>query len=1130
MAHSATPRFPFLLCLAIFMTASCGGPGGDSSDDPMAMKLKGRIVAPAVVVGATVEFYGLVGDERRPLGATPANPSGAFETEVSGLLAGQPLLICAAGQGKTKDSWTGKPMSMPEGQPLCAVFVVNDALADDLLILDPWSTLAFSLAEGYRTHGSKHGVSSGAWSIVIPKATGRLAAHLSVETPPDIGFTDPVDPALETLWIPSARMASGLSAAALARMASGWPVEAGQPPLTMPELLQALIADARDGLFDGLTPDQNGEISEVKLGTGNLTANTLRLDLAAAIHDIVTQTETTFAEDVDAVAAFNAAGGWYQQISMAQSALFPAAAPTLFDPIPPAIELGGEFPAKDALVGSADLLSFKIKATDPHGVDELWLDLPAAYDELKGSPVADGTEFALNLDFDPTAETGPVFFRILARDDAGNQTTVDRTFRVSLDSPTIHEVLPPSGECLPVAPEELLVHATHPDDLEVTVTLNTELGEVNCAAISDGHYQCPIDLEDGAEVIVLATDPLGRADEAIWTLCVDTLDPTATFDPPDDSWYGPGNASVHVTLNDEHKVTILALTVDGEDAEPDLKHMELTIDLPLAPESEEVDVELTLEDVAGHQATASATYKFDGAPPDILTPELGIVTNSFDYVVHKFRVLDPASGIASVKIISGEGIWSLNTDGVWYELVGTVVPLPGFPPSVTVEAEDMVGNKGAKVFVIFLDSSVPVIKQSPTFVTDDALENPVYDADNGTVTYAPDGAPTVSLNSATCVEKCPPFAKFAPLLFGDSVALGLEQAVPSFAFTISDPCPTGAIKSTLTVEAAWHADETLLHEVAPLQADCLGDTVTIPLLLPLTDAGIGKFPNDMVPDRLHIAVTDLGGQVATHDVLIDIQVLPPPLFLLDDAEEGPEDPIDLFLAPVKPALHDALKGGAYFRRRLVNPTVVPATLTVESLPLESLLIAHARVYVQADEAVGTSCPMGNCRILGGPGNGECEEPLSYAIDTWYADADQQVRLRHVPTEGYPAFLLPGNSIVLGANEWSYLDVVTGAVEAAIALDKPVTVALENGAGHKVHLVTPEVWGAACTWSAGLPPDVAHYDLPDIVTSYALKIEAAAAIGFVVAAEGLDETASWEAPVTSLTKTYAPLFPLPLDAW
>lgn len=1131
MTRMMTRYASSMLFLLLLLTSSCSDDRKKSGDIPLTLHLKGRVNAPANVVGSTIEFYSVGEDQRRLVTSVIANPSGAFEAAIDGLLQSEPLLVCTGGAGKATDSWTGKSFSIPESQPLCAIFNVSDALDEELLVIDPWSTLAFGLAEGYRSFGSKRGIANTAWTSVIPKAAERLATHLSAETPPSIGVTDPADPAVETLWAPSARMASGVGAAALARMANGWPVEPGRVALTMPELLYALVADARDGLFDGLTVDEVGNPVEVELGASVLSSQTLRHDLASAIHDLVTQTETTFADGVDAVAAFNAVDGWYQQLSMARGALFPDDSTILFDPVPPAIELGPQLPGEDDLLVSADVLNLQITASDPHGVEALWVSSPDDFSDLTGQPVGDNKTFSLALDFDPVGFAGKkVFFRIHARDISGNEDSVDRTFRVSLASPIIEEVQPLSEVCLETPPEELLVLASHPDGLEITVALEFLGGKTHCTAKSDGFHHCPVTLVDGTEVTIIASDLLGRTDEVSWTLCVDALPPIITFDPPGGGWYGPDDPMVAVTVEDEHEVEVLSLTVNEVEIEAIAKSGVTVVELPTFEGTEEAIVEVSAADIAAHLTSASATYLFDSSPPDIQASELGIITNSFDLIEYKFRVLDAESGVASVQIIGGQGIWSMDVEGSWYVLVGTVVPQPGVPASVTVEAEDMVGNKSSRVLVVFLDSSTPTIVQAPSFVTDDATVSPVYDALSGEVDYLPEGAALVSLNKNSCADICPPFSKYAPLLFGDSVPDELSQAVPSLSFTISDPCPTGAIKATLTVEANWYAGDELLHAAPAVEADCLGDNVTIPLLLPLSDDGIGELPGSLVPDRLRLEVTDLGGQVASREVFLEMTVLPPPLFLLDDAADQPEDPIDLFLTPAAPALHQALEGGTYFRRMLLNPTTVSATVTVESLPLESLLISHARIYVQADGPQGTACAIGKCRHLGGPGDGECTAPQSSAVDTWYANSSQQVRLRHVPTEGEPALVLAGNSFAVGADTWCYLDVMTGVPEQPLLLEEAVTVALENGDGQHVHLVSTDVWDVACTWNAGFPPEVSYYEAPDIVTGYALQIKAAATLAFKVAMVGASGDSQWVAPVESLIKSYTPPFVLPLAPW
>jgi hypothetical protein len=1134
------PRTGILDCLLLVaLGVICAGCGGHQTDGPgpldgqLVLQLKGRVAFPSALTGGAVSVAAVAeSGERFPIATVQLSPSGAFSLTLDGYNPDYLLLMCSSGEGHYKDAWTGESVPLDPESPLCMATPATAGLNAQTVVLDPWSTLAFALAQAYHTHPEQFGISGTDWTSALALARERLGQHLYPDAPLDIGFTDPADPALETLYFPAPRAASGLAGAALATLAAQWPVPDGGPRPTLQGLLGALVSDIDDGRFDGVQGPGEQAVPVLLAGQA-LSPQLLRYQLAAAIHAQVTSGGVSFLDDWDPLPEFGARHGWYQRLSQATGPLFGPDAGPLFDPIGPTIAPLAGFPAEGGLITAATPLKLVVEATDPHGIAGLSVVAPPTYAGLVGELQSGGDRAILELPFDPEDVTSPEqHFRFAAQDQAGNETLFDVTFVVALGAPVIDQLIPPAGTCLEEAPAELLVFAGHEDFLDIQVQLLTDDATVSCESQVDGYYHCPASFFDGFQGTVRVTDPYGRETSEPWSICIDNAPPEVLFDPPDGSWYGPGWSPITVTMEDEHQVSLVAVTVNGMAAEVTPTKTTFALSLPEPPQDALALVEVTVKDIADHVTTGSAGYPYDDVPPVIEVPLLGIITGSFDYIHHAFKVTDDGSGLAKVKLIGGEGLWNLEFDEDTYILVGTVDPQPGVPPHVVVEAEDMVGNVTSEVFHVYLDTSTPSVTQLTSLVTDDHTVVPTYDEASGSVDYTGGEAMAVSFNATTCADGCPALGKYAPLLFDDGQLDGESPGVVRFKFVLSDPCPTGAIKPTLWVQPEWYTGEQLVHVPPPFPANCGGNvTVTIPLLLPLSDQDEGLFPDGLLPDRLVVTVADLGGQAAVADVAFQLEVLPPPLFVMDTPETLPNDMLTELLDSKQPKLHVvANDGGTYQRSVLVNPTSVPINLTLDALPSEFILISHTPVYVQPDDPWDAACGAGQCQYVGMAEEDQCTDPISFAADTLYAKTNQTARLRQV-VDGVGTFLNLNNGFELAPGEERNLDLMTGALETDLVLDQTKTFALADDSGIKLHLATPEIAQAACRWSdAPIPSSMTSYDVPDVVTGYSVKLVNGNVSLSTSLTDVQGETGILSLPVPLQAFSYQPWKPLPTSPW
>ncbi len=1091
------------IAVAFLVGCSGGGSGGEDGDGG-ALKLQGRAVMPAPVIGALVQVYRLDGEAPALVGLAETDSNGSFELSLPGVTEGMPLQVRVGGPlAQYEDLCTSDNHFFVGDQHLAAGLVASQGMGDELVIVDPFSTLAFAIAGAYRARGAALGISNTAWTEVIPLAAERVASHLAPDGAPDLRFTDPLLPDKALLPWPSGRSALGLALGALSCMAAS--IHDGKKAVTAADLVAGLGEDAEDGWLDGFTPSpDDGNAQAVVVRGAALSANTLRYDLAAALHEVVTEHGVQFKERADPVAELGRAGGLYEHLSLDDGPLFGDAAGKLFDPLPPVIELGPEGPEEDFLVTSTALFDLAATATDDHELASLQVTEPAALAGLAAEVAAGQKSATLSFSIDPASVDLPVVaYRFEAVDASGNSHAVERRLRFSALPPVLEEIVPGPGHCTATPAAELLVFAQHPQGAALTVTLLADGELSDCSLEEDGYHHCPGGHPDGTEVEVRVVDEGAHEVTEHWVVCVDDAPPEVAFSPPSGSWYGPADPVVEVTVEDAHGWALIALTLNDEGVVPLPEESPFEVLLPTEDGVEVALLGVVVEDDAGLSTAATAELLFDGEGPQF-PGSSAIVTASFADVHHCFEVMDEGSGIAEVTLGDAWGEWTLEAAdvGEWCLDGSTTEVNPGMPPNVSVTATDQVGNAKTQVFTVYLDETPPAVKQATTFVVDDRFYKPTYDAEAEVVVYDGDGAPKVSLNPTTCAATCPTFGTFVSRLAVESLDEVEALGTPLFKIQVDDACPAGAVAPTLLAHPRWYAGEELVYEGTEVAMSCGGSSASLPLVLPFADVGSAALEAVGDIDRLQVEVVDLAGHATLLDIHFDMQVLPPPLFIFPETETLPEDTLDLLLDGSNPALDVTVSmGGVHVRHRLVNPTPVSAEVTVGTLPQESLLINHSRVYGALLPAAGGACTIGQCRyqVEGGPA-ASCEPAKTFFADTWYSKTDLVSRLRRVDENGDWSILLKSQVIELGPSEWVYVDVLTAMVGMTpFPIEPAVEVVLGDGETVLAHLAHPDLWEAACTWEAGFPPTVTTYSVPDLITGASYKLKEGALLIFSVGA-------------------------------
>ncbi len=299
---------------------------------------------------------------------------------------------------------------------------------------------------------------------------------------------------------------------------------------------------------------------------------------------------------------------------------------------------------------------------------------------LNGVPFVSGTA---------VASEGLFLLSIQAVDAAGNQSSLDRHFRIDTSKPMLSGIQPADGTVTNQAGQTL----TGQCDDAVTVTVNGAPAQV----VSGSFTFAGLMLAEGENTLALtATDAAGNSQTASHRLVLDTQPPVLTLsEPAEGATIRPSTVHVVGTATDPH---LEAVALNGVPAA--LSGGAFQADVPLPNEGSNA-IQVVARDRAGNQATVVRTVERDATPPDLVvsTPGPGSVLASSTVQV---------SGTATDPHLLGV---TVNQTPV--QLAGnafsTDLSLPEGPHTIVVEATDTLGLSSRVERSIRVDLTAPTV-------------------------------------------------------------------------------------------------------------------------------------------------------------------------------------------------------------------------------------------------------------------------------------------------------------------------------------------------------------------------------------------------------------------------------------
>ncbi len=1064
--------------------------------------LKGAVLLPTPMSGAQLDVFRVdsQGHETR-VGGGLSGDQGAFSIDLAGIRTGDLLLVRASGAEATwHDVGWDSERHLGDGYSLEAAFLFAPEGQDEVLVLDPFSSLVVGLAKAYSRDPASAGLTSGTWESVLPVAADRLGQHLLSGAPPEVGRTVPELPSKDHSGPVSGKTALALAQVGLSRLVHGW---CPQSDTGLQELTAALVADATDGVLDGsgLLPDKNTPGPLFVCGEP-LSVDTLRHDLAEAVHSWV-----AFEEAVVLAAELGRRSGMYDSLALDDGPLFSGLPGSLFDPLKPEFHLSPDSPADDTLLCSKAVL--KVNVIDDHalaGVVRVAPDPGSFPDEVVLDAVA-GTA-TITVEVNPDEALEPAYpkahFIYRATDSSGNSTEFDIHYRFDRDAPVIKSVAPAPSECLPEVPEAFLVEVTdEPEESVDAVVLRIGGTEQVCSALEAGKWSCAVGgLPDGSQVALEVIDSCGNQASIQADACLDGEPPTVEFMPPEGGWYSPASPNGQVQVSDGKGIS--SVLVSGPLGELTCD-AECTLDVPLPTDgTKPVTVEVVAVDVAGRETVASVHWQMDGTGPLLSVSGSQTVLKPAEVVSLLVTASDADSGVAGVAVQGGGADWTLaQTSGDTYLATGKFEAIPdeGFVTLVLL-AQDAVGNEASLNFGIWFDSTPPTITLLETVFQDESGAKATYNPQSGDVKYDLAGTPSVTFNPLTCATVCPEFSRLAsrlPLSEGDDLE---EENVPRWSLLVDDPCPPDGIDFQTTLVTRYYRDEALLKEVSyePMFCGAWPTFAFIGLqLFSDTPPAEFTFEEGLVPNRLVIEAIDLAGNTSQQELKFVMHVLPPPLFLVDvPPQEWPPDTLSGACAPFTTNLHTLEESpGLLTVKKLVNPTQVAALASIEQIPTEKVEMLSSRVYLPQEGVCTGACPTGQCKVQAPPpSNPACGEAPEFLPESWWGGTIFASLHASPAFEGTPNPLPEGFEMALPAGEEIVLEVRTRYGDEGLDLPEPAEVTSPAGKKEPAYVLSDADWLASCTWNAGLPPKPTCYTMPELLVGFSSS-PAMAAIGLAV---------------------------------
>jgi hypothetical protein len=1135
-------QYHLLLLLTALATfaGSCDSDRKSPSHNATPVTVAGRVAMPGPVRNATIEVYRLKGTSEILLGTAFTEENGHYSLSVTGLAEGTPFVIKVRGEAaRYTDFATGDPHQLKSAQ-LAAGFVWNEGFSETLLIIDPFSTLAYSLARAYYINGAGLGLTDTSWNKVLVLAPSRLADHLDMSSPPDLGFTDPVVITDEPVPWPSSRTVLSLGLAGLSHLAATWGRSPGE--ITVPVLVNALSQDLADGLLDGMEPGIPDALpSPIELGGKPVTGQTTRYDLAQAIHTEVWNRDLMDRNDALLAWLLGAKDGMYESISLDHGPLYSVSEPPeLFDPLAPLITWVNPIASGIKIVCDEKPLPIKVEAFDEHELADLQMTSPKSMQNAT-SIQSQNKPYGLILtaEWNPSAPPSTkTIFIVEATDASGNVTFSEISLITDCSAPAPPVISPSLDHCFESAPSQFLVSCV--DDVEVaSVTVTAADLQTDCSSDNPtGTWACP-NLSEGDETIVFAaTDHCGRTTELSTNYCLDNSPPKIQLEPPTGAWYGPESNVIKVIITDEDQPSTVIATVNSEVVQITENGGHLTLLLPISIPSGIANLAVEATDPLGHTGTLQAVYHLDESGPSLQTLKEVNVYPSADFIEFSITAADDKSGLDTVIADADTGTWQVKPgEGSTLVVTGSSTEFAGPIVQVEVTAWDLAGNQTTLVIPCYIDKIPPEIGQSLASVVDERFVTPVWNTETDQFDYPLDGAPIVKLNQESCLEGCPAFGKYANRLILAENGDPAPENLAYLGFIVNEPCPDEGVISMVTPTVVFAREGQVLSEVELPAIQCGLKFPGVPIAFPFfsSDELITEdsFTEERIPDTVTVTVTDEAGNSHEIQIQIELVVLPPPLIVepMSDAEL-PTDLLSVLLDSQQPAL-DALleQGGVHHRMALTNPTAVYAEFTLAEIPTESVLWTRARIYVEGSFPDNEVCTFGFCSYDWGSGFSQiCEEPQSYGAETAFAAKERATRIRWSNPEApdSPELLKPDSSLLLGPEETIWLDVLSRDDETMLLAKPATSVTPSTGGPQQVQLLDLPSGAAQCSRDAFPTIEIDHYELPMIISGLTTVIDAESTLSGEVSLPGGTENTLLILAVPNVLYSYSPPFKLDFE--
>lgn len=1102
------------LTLLSALAGACSGKDTTSEDQASesSLELAGRVLLPRPVNGATV--FAVDPDEPEVILAQgTTDQDGAFTLEVPGDNTAQVLQIVVAGPGEYVELASGATVQLPDETLLSALVEPSELRQDQVIIIDPFSSLAACLAHAWHDQGKSTLVLDPSWPGVTSQANSRFSTHLArPEGAPAIPFVVPFDPSTATTPWPSANSVLGLASASLSWVAVHGETDDAAAPTV--HLVAQLCQDLEDGMFDG---------------------EQTRYLLAQAAHEFLASPKNKSGILGQTVAQ---AGEFYEDVSTHDQAPW-GKNPALFDPYPPEVWFK-KAPAELATV--CDPFEILVEATDNQKIDSLMLFSTTINQRHMAQTAGNTGTATLQLTLDPAQldVTGQVQFTASATDPAKNSATAQRNIIADGFSPQFVTMTPDLGACISIPPQKVQVvfqDKDGTDGMQVTFQIHGQV--TTCQPAGIALWECSPDLASGGDFEVLAQDPCGRTASFKGTLCIDDTPPQIQFSTPDGAFYNTESAQVTVSASDSSEITQFSVQLNDEVVCEGRALNSCPVQLPLPEDPADVLppalVVAYARDEAGNNIELSAAFQADVVPPDISTALTGTpIFPGLEEVAVLITASDGQSPEVEVQALSPQGAFSVQQqDDNLYTALPSGAQLPDNNLiQVTVLATDLAGNTTQEELTVWVDDTDPLVWQEPRSFLNEA--DALVTLDQGTLKpiYSLEGAELILLTQASCEQTCPSFTKLASRLEWESQQDEKDNNLPVFSFGFSDNCPPPEITAapSLTLRAAFYNQDELLKEETWMVDGCGPELKDIPFALPFftpEEPQQDIFSDAAVPDRLELSATDLSGRTTTRSMTLDVNIKSPPLFSLPpQAGDAPDDPVASFIPPATLALHDlAEQGGVLSRVLLVNPYPIPIQAHVTHVPRENVMVQARQSYVQFPDPPSACGTPGTCAYKKGNAPWtDCDTPEVFSVEDILVAESLPTVLRLASADGQQVqFSHEGDSLVVEPQQTVYLDVMTDYATVGLSLPQPQELEVSNGL-YSAYDLSTQSSEAVCTFDMNPGTLVASYNLPLLLVLYASSPGAQSLLQLSTTA---GPAASWESLTTNNNWAALYLAPFPV---